>query len=136
MITRLAHVCISSGNLDHSLAFYRDGLGFSKAFDFRRDGRIVGFYLAVPGGTFIEIFLRGEIQKDAPAPIQHLCLQVDDLDRTISELRAKGISVSDRKMGADGSWQAWTSDPSGVKIEFHQYTERSSQHTGADCVLK
>jgi hypothetical protein len=43
--------------------------------------------------------------------------------------------VTDKILGADHSWQIWTADPAGVKIEFHQYTNASCQTTGADCVL-
>jgi hypothetical protein len=50
-------------------------------------------------------------------------------------VKALGYDVTDKTMGADRSWQAWTKDPGGVRIEFHQYTARSCQKTGADCVL-
>lgn len=50
-------------------------------------------------------------------------------------LGAGGYAVTEKKLGADQSWQAWTTDPSGVRIEFHQYTAHSSQVTGKDCVL-
>jgi len=135
MITQLAHVCIAADDLDVTLKFYREGLGFTKAFDFLRGGKVIGHYIAVPGGTYIEVFQRADIDRNAPAPIQHLCFLVDDIDRTSSVVRSLGYDVTDKIMGADRSWQAWTKDPGGVIIEFHQYTARSSQKTGADCVL-
>ena len=30
-------------------------------------------------------------------------------------------------MGGDNSWQAWTCDPDGNRIELHQYTPESKQ---------
>ena len=34
------------------------------------------------------------------------------------------------KLGGDGAWQAWITDPSGVRIELMQYSEDSSQFSG------
>jgi glyoxylase I family protein len=135
MIKQLAHVCIATDNLDDTIKFYRDGLGFKKVFEFIKGARVVGFYLGVPGGTYVEVFLRGDFQRDARAPIQHLCFQVDDVNATSEHLKALGYAVTPRKLGADQSWQAWITDPSGVRIEMHQYTEKSSQLTGTACLL-
>ncbi|OGV68596.1 MAG: hypothetical protein A3K19_11515 [Lentisphaerae bacterium RIFOXYB12_FULL_65_16] len=44
-------------------------------------------------------------------------------------------TVTDKKLGADQSWQFWVTDPGGVRIEFHQHTENSSQRTGKDCIV-
>ena len=41
-----------------------------------------------------------------------------------------GFSPGDIKMGADQSLQFWIKDPSGVDVEFHQYSEQSAQLTG------
>jgi hypothetical protein len=40
-----------------------------------------------------------------------------------------------KKIGADNSWQLWCKDPTGIDMEFHQYTETSAQLTGADCIV-
>ena len=42
---------------------------------------------------------------------------------------------TEKKLGEDQSRQAWVTDPAGVRIEFHQYTAKSCQSTGATCVL-
>lgn len=34
MIVGLAHICFTVSNLEESIAFYKDKLGFSPAFDF------------------------------------------------------------------------------------------------------
>ena len=47
----------------------------------------------------------------------------------------KGYEVTEKKLGADESWQTWVTDPSGVRIEFHEYTEKSTQITGEDCIV-
>jgi len=68
-----------------------------------------------------------------PTIIRHLCLEVEDLDATIAEIRMNDWEITDKKFGCDNSWQAWITDPSGVEIELMQYTEESSQFTGKPC---
>lgn len=135
MIKQLAHVCISSTNLEASEKFYVEGLKLSKVFNFLRDNKVIGFYFAAGGNNYIEVFEAGQVDNEAKLPIRHFCLQVDDLESVIAHVRGQGYEVSDKKLGADQSWQAWVTDPSGVRIEFHEYTEKSSQVTKADCVL-
>jgi catechol 2,3-dioxygenase-like lactoylglutathione lyase family enzyme len=135
MIKQIAHICLTSKDLDASLKYYIGALGLDKHFEFIRDGKIFGFYLKAGEGTFIEIF-QGETQPPpGNAPIRHLCLEVDDIDQAIKRLRDAGYECGDKKLGADHSWQAWTKDPDGVAIEFHQYTEASCQYSKKPCVL-
>ncbi|MBI4556394.1 MAG: VOC family protein [Candidatus Hydrogenedentes bacterium] len=135
MIKRLAHVCIGATDLDATERFYCSGLGLKKAFDFIRGGKTVGFYLEVAENSYIEVFRQDELQPNAKFPISHMCFEVHDIDPVRRHLTAQGYAVTEKKLGADHSWQAWTADPSGVRIEFHQYTEKSTQLTGENCIL-
>ena len=135
MIEGLAHVCIGANDLAATERFYCSGLGFAKLFDFVRDGETVGFYLKVAENSYIEVFRQDEVDADAKSPIRHLCFQVAGVDEVSRHLASHGYEVTEKKLGADQSWQAWTADPSGVRIEFHQYTAQSSQVTGKNCVL-
>jgi len=135
MIRGLAHVCIVAPDLEAAEQFYCQTLGLERAFRFLRRGETVGLYLRLGQRTFIEVF-RQETTEDTPRhPIRHFCLEVDDLDATVDRLKAAGQEVTDKTLGADRSWQAWTTDPAGVRIEFHQYTDQSTQLTGADCII-
>ena len=135
MINQIAHVCISSLDLDATERFYCKGLGFRKVFDFVRDGNVVGFYLGVTENTYIEVFRQDEVDTKAKSPVRHFCLEVDSIDVVNDHLTESGYEVTEKKLGADESWQAWVTDPAGVRIEFHEYTEKSTQITGVDCVL-
>ena len=105
--------------------------------DERRTKAIEQACLEVADGNYIEVFQhpREAVVPDAPSPIRHLCLEVDDIESVSRALKTHGFEVSDKKLGGDQSWQAWTTDPSGVRIEFHQYTQTSAQRTGKDCIL-
>lgn len=128
MITALAHLCFVVRDLETSLAFYRDTLGLTPAFDFlNENGERYGAYLHIGGRSFIELF-QGQIEAPAPAQsYQHLCLEVDEIEATVATLRARGVEVTPVKMGGDHSWQAWLSDPDGNRIELHGYTPESKQ---------
>ncbi|HSI85718.1 MAG: VOC family protein [Candidatus Methylacidiphilales bacterium] len=135
MIKALAHACIFSADLQRTLHFYVETLGLKKKFDFIKDGQLFGFYLEIAPGQFIEFFHKPAEQSVAPR-ITHLCLETDNIDEVSNKLAAAGYEIRvSKKKGADNSWQIWTSDPDGVAIEFHQYTETSSQYTGKDCIV-
>lgn len=136
LVNRLAHVCIGAVDLAATERFYVQTLGFAKGFDFLQKGQVVGFYLRVSEGAYVEVFRQGAIPDSKAEPlIRHLCFEVDSIETVSARLTAAGHAVTPKTMGADDSWQAWTADPSGVRIEFHEYTAKSCQRTGAPCVL-
>lgn len=128
MITGIAHICFTVSDLEKSIAFYQDQLGFKHAFDFVRDtGERHGCYLHMGGRNFIELF-QGELGERAEGQsYRHICLEVDDIDLTVRALLARGVECSEPKLGKDQSWQAWITDPDGNRIELHAYTPDSWQ---------
>ena len=126
----MAHACIGAHDLEAAESFYVDALGMEHAFDFIRAGQRIGFYIKVGEMTFLEVFAEDELRDAGAALIKHICLEVEDLDAVISRLKASGLDASAKKMGADNAWQAWISDPSGIRIEMMQYCEDSAQLTG------
>lgn len=127
MITRLAHVCLLSTDLEKCEAFYCGVLGLPKQFDFSKQGKAIGFYLKVSDRQFIEVFLRGEAPPEKGNLITHLCLEVESVAAITEHLRQNGIEAREPKRGADHSWQTWCKDPDGIDIEFHEYTPESQQ---------
>jgi catechol 2,3-dioxygenase-like lactoylglutathione lyase family enzyme len=128
MIRALAHVCYISSDLERAIAFYRDKLGLTPAFDFRDDkGKRTGIYIHIGGRSFIEIF-QGKVGPRAEGQTYgHLCLEVDDFDKAVADLKAKGVEVGGVLLACDHSWQAWIKDPDGNAIELHGYTPESRQ---------
>jgi catechol 2,3-dioxygenase-like lactoylglutathione lyase family enzyme len=127
MIKGIAHTCYTVRDLDAAIGFYVEKLGLRHGFDFvNDDGVRFGVYLHVGERTFIEMFT-GDRAPGNSGSYGHLCLEVDDVARTVEELRAKGVEISDAKMGGDNSWQAWLADPDGNRIELHGYTPDSKQ---------
>lgn len=133
MFTRLAHINIGATDLAASERFYTEVLGMEKAFDFVKEGEPFGFYVKAGNTTFIEVFIQNEPPTSDIMLLKHFCLEVEDLDAVIETIRSRGWDVTDKKQGVDQSWQAWVTDPSGVRIEIMQYTDNSSQFTGTTC---
>jgi len=109
-------------------------LGLEKGFDFEKDGKVVGFYAKAGERAFIEIF-KGEKAPEKAGGLLHFCLEARDVNEVERALARHGVESWGKSLGADDSWQLWCKDPSGNRIEFHQYTDRSSQLTGRKCVL-
>jgi catechol 2,3-dioxygenase-like lactoylglutathione lyase family enzyme len=128
LITNLAHACFIVSDLDRALQFYVDALGMTLAFDFINDeGKRFGVYLYMGGRSFLELFA-GELGQPAKdQSFRHICLEVDDIQSTVQDLRGKGVEVSEPKLGKDRSWQAWITDPDGNRIELHHYNPNSLQ---------
>ena len=135
MLLRMAHICLSAADLTATERFYCSVLGFKKVFDFIRNNQVVGFYLEVSPHSYIEVFQQDRIDPEAMCPIRHFCLETDDIEQVRLKLLAGGYEATQKTLGVDQSWQMWTTDPGGVRIEFHQYTDRSAQVTHKDCVL-
>jgi catechol 2,3-dioxygenase-like lactoylglutathione lyase family enzyme len=133
-VKQVAHVCIFARDVEQTRAFYRDVLGMETVFNFTRDGRIFGFYLDAGGRSHVEVFENPGTAYAGTNNINHLCLEVESLDDAVAHIRGAGVEVTDKKKACDDTWQAWTADPNGVKIELFEYTDRSAQFTGGDRV--
>jgi len=131
MIKRLAHACMISQNLEETERFYCQVLGLKKKFDFFRNGHRYGMYVEVGEGSFLEFFY--DFEGKPQGRIQHVSLEVENLDSILERLSTFQVEYSEKKLGADESWQAWLRDPDGIRIELQQYTSNSHQYTGKDC---
>lgn len=134
LIKQVAHVCIFAHDLKATEDFWSGVLGMPVAFRFTRNGAPYGFYLTAGGKTNIEVFHKTEPAFAESNQINHICLEVNSLDEAVAAIRAKGVQVTDKKLGVDDTWQAWTADPNGVRIELFEYTDKSAQFVGGDRV--
>jgi lactoylglutathione lyase/glyoxylase I family protein len=131
---QLAHVCIYASDLERTRRFYADVLGMPVVFRFLRAGEVIGYYLGGGGRSHIEVFRKPEAEYGELNRINHLCLEVQNIDAAIAHIRARGAEVTDKKLGCDRTFQAWVRDPDGVRIELFEYTGDSAQFRGGDRV--
>lgn len=133
MITSIAHGAITVRDMDQSLRFYTEGLGFRKAFEIAspKDGRPWIVYLNVCRGQFLELFYDGTVENPwRPELIgfNHLCFEVDDLFATVRHIKDAGYTIdAEPVQGCDFNWQAWVTDPNGIRIELMKIDPQSPQ---------
>lgn len=88
------------------------------------------------GSVFVELFDAGPATEnmfpdDFHFNYQHLSLEVDDMAGFTEKIRQAGAPIdSEPAMGMEHTWQMWSHDPDGNRIEFMQYTDRSYQVVG------
>ncbi len=111
------HVSINVRDVDESLRFYVDVLGFHQRDD-RPDFPFAGAWLNVGDGDQ-QLHLLEVEGVDAPRG-QHFAISVDDLDAAIDVLGARGAEVSEPSTIEGICRQAFLADPTGNLIELNQ----------------
>ncbi len=124
-ISQIAHWALKVFDLERSLAFYRDTLGFEEMMRINHeDGRLMLVYLRVTNTQFVELFPDGKGEQsldEETTSIHHVCLQVESIADTAAALRKLGVQLfREPKLGLDGNNQCWIKDPDGNRIEFMQ----------------
>lgn len=93
-------------------------------------------YFEIGTGAFVELFDAGQatlpcIPDRDHFNYDHVSLVVDDIFAAHRALIERGIPIdTPPRLGLEHTWQMWTHDPDGNKLEFMQYTDRSWQLTG------
>jgi catechol 2,3-dioxygenase-like lactoylglutathione lyase family enzyme len=124
-VRQLSHPCFSTSDLIGTLRFYQDLLGLTVVHEFRNsEHELYGLYLSAGRSTFIEFF-------NSSAPLakgtlfRHICFVVDDVTALQVHLDAAGYPSELSRGRTDRTLQFWVTDPNGIKVEFHQYDDKS-----------
>lgn len=131
-IVGLAHVAIKVTDLDRSLDFYINRLGFPEMLRLNKDdGSTWLVYLRITDDQYLEVFPGAENDR-APGwdanGMNHMCLAVEDIDAVVKRIEAAGISLLlPLKLAVDGNRQAWLEDPDGNRIELMEMDANSLQ---------
>jgi len=111
---------LSCGDLERSLAFYRDLLGGVETYRFPEQGEPA--FIALTVGESSEIGLggvapeplHGRAQRPASGHRVELCVYVDDVDGIFERASAEGFeAVADPADMPWGERIAWIADPDG-----------------------
>jgi lactoylglutathione lyase len=131
-IVGLAHVAIKVTDLDRSLDFYINKLGFPEMLRLHKDdGSTWLVYLRITDDQYLEVFPGAENDR-APGwdanGMNHMCLSVEDIDAVVKRIEAAGIALLlPLKLAVDGNRQAWIEDPDGNRIELMEMDADSLQ---------
>ncbi len=105
------HVSITVTDVDTALAFYTEILGLDPRSD-RPDFGFGGAWLNA-GGQQLHL-VEGQPPEDRG---QHFAIKVADLDDTVTELRGRGLTITD-PVAAGPTRQAFVHDPEGNLVEL------------------
>lgn len=122
---RMSHAGITVGNLEASLRFYRDVLGFREFWRGSSDGKTLSWVnLRAPEGRdYIELMLVGARPDTERLHIlNHLCLEVPDAQAAWDALRARPLPAgckepSALRTGVNRRRQVNCYDPDGTRVE-------------------
>ncbi len=132
-IRGIGHLALRVRDLDRSLDFWRDRVGFQEMQRLKRDnGDTWLVYLRITDDQYLELF-PGATTEQVPADddngVMHICLEIEDLDEEIARLEQAGVKiVSPIKGGIDNNRGAWIHDPDGNRIELMEMHPNSIQY--------
>lgn len=132
-INGLGHVAIKVTDLDRSLDYYINKLGFPEMLRLTKDdGTVWLVYLRITDEQYLEVFPGAENDR-APGwnanGMNHMCLTVDNIDEVLARIAAAGLELLlPLKTAIDGNRQAWLEDPDGNRIELMEMAKDSLQY--------
>ncbi len=125
MFKRIDHVELVPKDIEQTISFYTDVLGFKvkERNKMTMPGLSEITYLTL-GDTMIELLAF----KDPPAGPEGpfvgyrlMALEVDDMDRTVEYLKTKGVAITRGPATMGKTKRAEIKDPSGISIELRQW---------------
>jgi len=118
-------------NMDASLRFYVDGLGFKmtrwwipdRAAD-KPDGRIRWCWLELGNAALmLQEFLPERRPKEALGTGASVCFQCEDALALYREFKSRGVNTPTRPSVGNQLWVVPLTDPDGYRIEFSSPTD-------------
>ena len=124
---KVHHVAITVNDIEESVNFYTQILGFKIAEKFAREDMRAYATLVKLNDFQIELWQFQDMKENSNPlndikirGIRHIAFEVDNLKEIISKLSEKGLEFSDPKLGASGHYYSFATDPSGVALEFYE----------------
>lgn len=135
MPKRIDHVAIIVHNIEQALAFYQDTLGIrpSEIKEVPTEQvRIAFLPLGGPGGSEIELVepitpdssLSRFLEKRGQG-LHHICLEVENIDAALAEMREKGVPVLDKQPRIAAGGRAIFIHPKGTNGVLLELLEKS-----------
>lgn len=125
MFKRIDHVEIIPKDIEETISFYTDVLGFKVKERNKMNMPALSeiSYLTL-GDTMIELlaFKAPAAGPDGPfVGYRMLALEVDDMDKTVEYLKGKGVAITRGPVTVGKTKRAEIKDPSGISIELRQW---------------
>jgi len=131
MLIGFEHIGTTSRDLDRTIAFYCDLLGFRLVLRKPQASGELAFLDA--GGGMLEVFAPATAitpARDVPpaeAGMRHLTLAVTNVDTMVNQLEAAGVEIIERPRNAHNTELikrvAFVRDPDGIIVELMERAE-------------
>ena len=110
-------------DMDRSVRFYIDELGFTMKHQWTPDGKLRWCWLTRGGASImLQEYLAGRCPEGALGQGVSLCFQCEDAIALYHEFRARGIDAKEPFVG-NSMWVTVLSDPDGYKLDFESVTD-------------
>ena len=115
-IVRMNHIGISTPDIDETITYYTETMGFPEAFRVTNDsGQIALVYVQVSQNTFLEL---QPANDQRPPGLSHFGVVVEDMDSAIAMWRARGAEVEDSRTSSTKAVLSNIYDANGVRMEL------------------
>ncbi|MDA8218962.1 MAG: VOC family protein [Dehalococcoidales bacterium] len=143
------HTSFTVGDMDRSIAFYRDLLGMELISDRVAGPEFAAKVTGIPGAALRVVYLEaigykleliqytaGQGERIDPKTNRpgsaHLCFNVEDIRRAYADLKAKGVRIQGEPMVVGGGpnkdgLTIYMLDPDGITIELIQPPATANQ---------
>ena len=116
MIESMNHFTVLTDDLERTLGFYVDGLGFQMGprppFDFP------GAWLYVDGRPILHVVAGRKLPEPRAGVLDHMAFSAVGLTDTVRKLEQKGLKYSLGRQVETGVWQLFFHDPNGARVEL------------------
>ncbi len=123
----MTHAGVKVGDLEASLKFYIDVLGFKETWRGSSNGKVLSWVnVKVPDGTdYVELMLYDNekpLAMERLHTVHHICLEVPDVTKTEQLLKTRKMPAeckapTEIKAGVNGKRQINYYDPDGTRVE-------------------
>ena len=126
-VTGLAHIGVRVKDMDASIRFYTELLGFKLAARQKLGASELAFLTC--GTCEIELIRGATYEERTPGQVDHIAVEVRGIEPLVERLRAAGVSFLDEEISTvpnllDGVKNIFFLGPDGERLELFDYYNR------------
>ena len=116
MIHGMNHFTVIAENLEQTLQFYVGVLGLEQGH--RPDLGFAGAWLYAGGKPILHVYADRPIPPGVTGVIDHMAFSARGLREVKARFDARGLKYDLRQQTGSGTWQLFSFDPNGAKVEL------------------
>jgi catechol 2,3-dioxygenase-like lactoylglutathione lyase family enzyme len=116
MIHGMNHFTVITEDLDRTLDFYVNVLGLTQGP--RPDLGFAGAWLYADGRAILHVYADRPIPQGVAGVIDHMAFSARGLREVKKRFDERGLKYDLRQQKGSGTWQLFSLDPSGAKVEL------------------